>query len=267
MGKKRAWVTCCACKKWDWRSSVGPCCKFCGASYDKGNSERVDQADTPKGSSEDPKVGSKPAKGFRWITQEIVELVDEGRARELLKGLELNNTKEALLDFATYVPALKAAAEALAELRWPTTTPVKGLERDLQSAQTAKRTAERAKLTAEGQLDKAREALRQAEAADRLAGEKVDEAQAKVTDLICQLKNAVKPEEPRDRDEFMDASDGSTPDPAAIHLEARLGKVAKLRDFFTSRRKRQQLTSVVWARSRPWARARVGQGRRAAAGG
>ena len=115
-------------------------------------------------------------------------MVEEGRPRELLKALEHNSTKEALLDHGSHVPSLKGAAEALAELRWPTTTPVKGLERDLQAAQVAKRAAERVKLDAEANVAKAWEALQQAETADQLAGEKETEATAKVTDLICQLK-------------------------------------------------------------------------------
>ena len=153
-----------------------------------------------------------------------------GRPRELLTFLENNSTRAELLSHGDLIPSLKEAAAALAELRWPTTSPAKGLSMDFTAAQAAARTAERAKLDASSKVVKARDALEEAEKAEQQAIDKETEAQAKVTEIICLLRNAVKPEEPKD--EFMDASDGSSPDLAAVHLEHRLGRVAKLRDFY-----------------------------------
>ena len=229
MAKKKPKVTCPACRAVEWRAWAGKCCKECGAAYAPSTGDGKGAGKNSKHSQESSasaatSAGARPkqAAGFKFATQAILDLLPmDGHLQAFLRVVEGSKDKEALLAAAAPCPGLEEAVTALAELRWPATSPDKECQRELTKAQQEERAAEKALGDARAAAAKAKVQLDVAEAAEAQAAVAFDESKVKAAILAAKL-GALKGAEAPASDVAM------APPSSAVILEGELGAVRKL---------------------------------------
>ena len=123
--------------------------------------------------------------------------------------------------FADDIPALKEAADAIVEIRWPATSPRKALNRELLEAQAAARATEKAVTDAPTRVEKAKAALATAEEEEEKAADKWKEARLKEDSVLAQLAalSSADDKSAAASDDFKEADDGMDVLPGAVQME------------------------------------------------
>ena len=223
MGKKKQKITCPSCQTTQWRGWAGSHCSSCGSPYAGPPANGSGGKGTGKGQKEQgqDKPGNsarpKPAAGFKFATPEILEPLSD-HLQAFLRVVEGAKDSDALLAAAAPCPELGEAAIALAELRWPATSPDKECQRELTSAQQKEREAEKALGDAKAATAKARLQLTEAEATEAKAATLFEEAKVKAANLAIKLGALKGAETPAD----------VAMAPSTVLLETELGSVRKM---------------------------------------
>ena len=206
MGKKNSnWITCPGCQFKSWRAHAWSHCGYCGAAYSGKPAANGHNKGTGKGSKEQGQDKSgpadtagnsrpKPAANFKFATPQILEPLSE-HLQAFLRVVEGAKDREALLAAAA---ELGEAALALAELRWPATSPDKECQRELTRAQQDERAAEKALGDARTATAKAKLQLDEAEAAEAKAVTAFEESKVKAAKLAAKLGALKGAEAPSD---------------------------------------------------------------------
>ena len=216
----------CACGRWEWKSQAGQYCKYCGAAWGGAQSGGTKGGGKPDTTTQGQRT--PPAPGFKFAPPTLIEGLSE-QGKRLLKVMECEPNRADVLAMGVQVPGLMSAAEAICEIRWPTTSPRRTLERDHQTALTAARAAERASLDAQTVVTRAREAYDAAVKAEEDAAAKWKEAQAKVDGIIADLAALGRPDDKDDKaDDFKEADDGMSIHHGTAHLEGMIAEAAKM---------------------------------------
>ena len=222
MGKKKASITCPTCHTVAWRSwgqFGGPGAKGeCG----KGNGKKGKEAPAAAGSADaTPSSRPKASAGFKFATPAITDPLSEP-LKNILKGIEGLEDREAILTAAERLPGLAEAVTSLLELRWPATTPDKEAQRDLARAQQEERTAEKAFGDAQATTAKARTTLAEAEAAEAVSLAAHEAAVAKSAEASARYSSL------KNKGVLPGADAAMTPGDGTVAIEADLGRVRRL---------------------------------------
>ena len=209
-------------------------CGECGAAYagaapkcggEKGQGKKAKDVPVADGAAGQSSSASrrKPAEGFKHATAAVLELLPlDGRLRPFLRLIENEKDRDSLVAAAAMCPGLEEAAAAVAEIRWPATTPDKEAQRDLARAQQEERTAEKAFGDAQAVTAKARAALAEAEAAEATSLAAREAAVAKAAEASARYSSL-------ENKGVVPAADAAMlPPDATVAVEATMGKVRQL---------------------------------------